>query len=132
MDDTMVVSELTGENIFKVHAHFFEFSTQDLKALDFVSDSLGKLTLRSILDISQKMFNANFFSFSCANRTGNMNELSVHVSFIVNFLLSEIGFSWQTDALALLHIADNKHRVCIVSSNDFIDVNVSLLNLWAS
>jgi len=52
MDDTMVVSELAREHIFKVHAHFFEFSTQDLESLDFVSHTFGELTLGSILDVS--------------------------------------------------------------------------------
>ena len=66
------------------------------------------------------------FSFGCANRTWNMDELSLHIAFIVDFFSSEVCFSWEPDLVSFLYFDDYKDWQSVVSTHDLVDLNIIL------
>jgi len=96
VDDRRVVSKFARQYILEVLSHLLDFLSQSLEGLNLVTDLLGKLTLRSVLDVSEEMFNTNFFSLGCPNSAWNMDKLSHQITIIINFFLSAISFSGDT------------------------------------
>jgi len=96
VDDRRVVSKFARQYILEVLSHLLDFLSQSLEGLNLVTNLLGKLTLRSVLDVSEEMFNTNFFGLGCPNSAWNMDKLSHQITIIINFFLSAISFSGDT------------------------------------
>ena len=61
-----------------------------------------------------------------------MDELSLQISLVIYFLLSEVRLSWKSDLVAFLHLDDDEDRLCVIPADNFINLNVCLLRLWPS
>ena len=55
-----------------------------------------------------------------------MDELSLHIAFIVDFFPSEVCLSWESDLVSFLYFDDNKDRESVVSTHDLVDLNIIL------
>ena len=77
------------------------------------------------------MFYSDLFSLSRANARRHMDEVACDVTIVIDFLLGEKALSWQPDLLIFLHIAHHKARVSVVSTNDFVELDVIFLDLGA-
>lgn len=128
VNNRRIVSEFSTKNILKVFSHLLDSLSQCLKRLDLISDLLGKLSLRSILNISEEMLNTNLFSFSSTNCARNMDELSHQVSIVINFFLSAVCFSGDAWSCCFVNLNKDKHWVGVVLTQDFIYIDVCLLN----
>ena len=64
VDDRRVVSKFARQYILEILSHLLDFLSQSLEGLNLVTNLLGKLTLRSVLDVSEEMLNTNFFGLS--------------------------------------------------------------------
>ncbi len=60
-----------------------------------------------------------------------MDKLASNVAVLTHFFLCKECFSGQANLLLLLHVANNEHRVSVVPSDDFINVDVVLHKQWS-
>ena len=120
------------EHVFQVLPHHLELLSQYFQSCRLLGDLLGELALRCILDISKQVLNTDFFSLCSSNGAWHVHELSVHVSFRVDFFTREVCLCGQTNLRLLLNIAHNKEWIGVVPSQNLIDMDVSLLDLWAA
>ena len=60
-----------------------------------------------------------------------MDELSLHVAFIVDFFPSEVCLSWESDLVSFLYFDDNKDWESIVSTHDLVYLNIIFFGVRA-
>ena len=77
-----------------------------------------------VLDVSQEMFNSDLLGFGGSDGGWDVDELAVDVAFGVGFLLGEIGLGGKRDLLLVLDSYNDKYWVGVVSTKDFVDLNV--------
>ena len=120
----MVVPVLAGNHILEVKPHLTQLIRQRLQPIYLVMHLLAQLALTRILDISQQMLHAHFFSFSCPNGCWHVNELPMNVTVAIGLLLGEICFRWETHRVFIINFYYYKNGRCIVSPEDFVDINI--------
>jgi hypothetical protein len=128
----VVVAILSRDDSLHVEAHFFEFSGEGFKAVDLVNNLLGELALGSVFDVSKEMLDTHLFGFGGTYCGWHMNELSTDVALGISFFLSEVCFSRQADLLLILDSDNNEDWVRIVSPEDLINLNITLLDIGTS
>ena len=132
MDDQVVVSVLVRDDAFEILFHVCQFGGKSFQTIDFVDNDFGKLTLRSVFDVSEQMFYTNFFSLCGTDSCWNMNKLSFDVSVYISFFLCKVSFSRKTYGVLFLNSDNNKHWLSVISSKNLIDVNIILANVRTS
>ena len=60
-----------------------------------------------------------------------MDELSLHIAFIVDFFPSEVCLSWESDLVSFLYFDDYKDWESVVSTHDLVDLNIILFGVRA-
>ena len=126
LNDSGIVAVLAVYNTFHVQSHFLQFAGESLKTIDLGDDEFAQMTLRGVLNISQKVLDTNFFLDGSFNRGWNVNELTRNVSFVIDLFLGEVSLGWQLDLFLILNSDDNKGWLTVVFSQHLVDINIIL------
>ena len=126
LNDSGIVAVLAVYNTFHVQSHFLQFAGESLKTIDLLDNEFAQMTLRGVLNISQKVLNTNFFLDGSFNRGWHVNELTRNVSFVINLFFGEVSLGWQLDLFLILNSDDNKGWLTVVFSQHLVDINIIL------
>jgi hypothetical protein len=88
--------------------------------------------LGGVFDVSKEMLNSHLFGFGGTNCGWHMNELSADVALGISFFLSEVCFSGQADLLLVLDSDHNEDWVRVISPENLINLDVTLLDIGTS
>ena len=124
LNDQVVVPVLAVQDTLHVKPHLLQFALQSFQTIDLVNDKFGELPLRCIFDVSEQMLHTHLFCLGCAHSAWHVDELPLNDSLRGCLFPREVGFGWQSNLSLVLNSDDNKDRVGVVSSQDFVDLDI--------
>lgn len=127
--DFVVCWQLAVSNLRQVLFDIAYFATEPIQSLQLQMDVTLNRIQRNVFYLSQQMFDSDLFWFVCLHTGFDMEKWLNDRTLSANFLLGNVCLCRQINLILVLHVYDNENWSGRVFSENFINVDVLVLEL---